>query len=48
MLLVLTGKYYERERSLHERANMIRSAEKRKSVENAIILYIVQNISYNH
>ena len=28
--------YYERERSLHERANMISSAEERKSIENAI------------
>ena len=28
--------YYERERSLHERANMISSAEEMKSIENAI------------
>lgn len=28
--------YYERERSFHERANMISSAEERKSIENAI------------
>lgn len=28
--------YWERERSLHERANMISSAEERKSIENAI------------
>lgn len=28
--------YHERERSLHERANMISSAEERKSIENAI------------
>ncbi|WP_242845355.1 hypothetical protein [Clostridium botulinum] len=28
--------YYERERSLHERANMISSAEERKAIENAI------------
>lgn len=28
--------YYERERSLHERANMIKAAEERKSIENAI------------
>lgn len=27
--------YYERERSLHERANMISSAEERKAVEIA-------------
>ncbi|MCS6132719.1 hypothetical protein DWV13_13960 [Clostridium botulinum] len=28
--------YYERERALHERANMISSAEERKAIENAI------------
>lgn len=28
--------YWERERSLHERANMISSAEERKTIENAI------------
>ncbi|MEG0295820.1 MAG: hypothetical protein RR620_03810 [Clostridium sp.] len=28
--------YYERERSLYERANMISSAEERKSTENEI------------
>lgn len=28
--------YWERERSLHERANMISSAQKRTSIDNAI------------
>lgn len=33
--------YYERERSLHERTNMVNSEEGRKSVENAINFLIL-------